>query len=79
VIALTPGPSRDTTFRAQLAGALWSVTKNNVFYGDYFSRAQAVRSACNGARAVEASGGQARVLVMPNDELIAHHDVALAF
>jgi len=76
VIALSPGPSRDTTFRAQLAGALWSVTKNHAFYGDYFSRDQAVRSACNGARTVEASGGQARVLVMPNDQLIAHREAA---
>jgi hypothetical protein len=74
VIALARSPSRATTFRASLTDGLWSVTKNNVFYGDYFSRAQAIRSACNGARTVEASGGQARVLVLPNDELIAHRE-----
>jgi hypothetical protein len=54
------------------------VTKNNVFYGDYLSRAQAIRSACYGARAVEATGGEARVLVLPGDELIAHRDLSVA-
>jgi hypothetical protein len=70
------GPSRDTTFRTALRGGVWAVTKNNVFYGDYSSREQAIRSACNGARAVEAKGGQARVLALPGDEPIAHRDGA---
>jgi hypothetical protein len=72
------GPSRDTTFRASLSSGVWSVTKNNVFYGDYLSRSQAIRSACYGARAVEATGGRARVLVLPGDEVIAHRDPAVA-
>jgi hypothetical protein len=72
------GPSRDTTFRASLRSGVWSVTKNNIFYGDYLNRSQAIRSACYGARAVEATGGQARVLVLPGDEVIAHRDLAVA-
>ena len=72
------GPSRDTTFRATLRAGVWSVTRNNVFYGDYLNRSQAVRSACYGARAVEATGGQALVLVTPGDEVIAHRDLSIA-
>lgn len=66
----TPRPG--VTFRATLRAGIWSVTKNNVFYGDYFSRDQAIASACYGARAVEAIGGEARVLA--GGELIAHRD-----
>jgi len=68
------GPSRDTTFSAELRGNVWAVTKNNVFYGDYVSREQAIRSACNGALAVEATGGLARVVAQPGDQPIAHRD-----
>lgn len=74
----TPGSNRDITFRAALRSGVWAVTKNNVFYGDYLDRTQAIRSACYGARAVEAAGGQARVLLLPGDELIAHRDSAVA-
>ena len=72
------GPSRDTNFHVVLRGSVWTVTKNTAFYGDYFSRYQAIRSACNGARAVETTGGEARVLAQPGDELIAHRDLAIA-
>ena len=63
-------PGRDTTFRTILRSGVWSVTKNHVFYGDYFSREQALRSACNGARMVEATGGAVRVLA--GEEVIVH-------
>jgi hypothetical protein len=72
------GPSRDTAFRVTVHDGVWSVTKNKVFYGDYNSRPQAIRSACYGARAVEATGATARVLVAPGDEVIAHRDLAIA-
>ena len=72
------GPSRDTTFRATQRGAVWAVTKNNAFYGDYLNRMQAIRSACHGARAVEATGGQALVLAAPGDEVIPHRDPSVA-
>lgn len=55
-------PSRNTTFRVNLRSGVWAVTKNHLFYGDYLSQEQAIRSACYGARAVEATGGQAQVL-----------------
>ena len=72
------GPSRDTSFRVVLRGAVWEVTKNNRFYGDYLNREQAVRGACYGARAVEASGGEARVLAPPSEQVIDHRDPAIA-
>jgi hypothetical protein len=65
-----PGGNRDTTFRALLRFGVWSVTRNNVFYGDYLDRDQAIRSACYGARAVEA--------LLPGDVLIPHYDGAIA-
>ena len=68
---------RDTTFLACQRGGVWAVTKNGAFYGDYHSRDQAIRSACYGARNVEATGGEARVLAQPSDELIAHRDPAI--
>jgi hypothetical protein len=69
-------PSRDTTFRTSRRSGMWAVTKNNLFYGDYFSRDQAIRSACYGARTVEATGGVARVLA--GEEIIAHCDPGFA-
>jgi hypothetical protein len=71
------GPSRETAFRVAQRDGVWSVTKNNLFYGDYLSRPQAIRSACYGARAVEATGATARVLAA-GDEVIAHRDLAIA-
>ena len=68
------GASRDTNFRVRQRAGGWAVTKNEVFYGDYVSREQAIRSACYGARAVEATGGQACVKVLPGEEVIAHRE-----
>ena len=64
---------RDCTFRAALRSGVWSVTKDGAFYGDYLSRAEALRGACAGARAIEALGGTARVLAAPGDTLVPHH------
>jgi len=64
----TPRPG--VTFRTTLRAGVWSVTKDGAFYGDYFSRDQAIASACYGARAVEAIGGEVRVLA--GEEVIAH-------
>lgn len=66
--------SRDCTFRAAVRSGVWLVTKNDAFYGDYLSRNQALRSACLGARAVEALGGTARVLAPPGETLVPHND-----
>ena len=70
-------PSRGSIFRAAQRSGVWSVTKDGQFYGDYLSREQAIRGACNGARAVEAVGGQAKVLVGSGEEVIAHRDLLL--
>jgi hypothetical protein len=64
-----------STFRVELRSGVWTVTRDQVFYGDYFSREQAVQSACSGARAVEARGGTARVLAPPGETPLPHGGV----
>jgi hypothetical protein len=64
--------SASFTFRTGQRSGVWFVTKNDVFYGDYLTRGQAVEAACFGARAVEAQGGSAQVLAMPGEVLITH-------
>jgi hypothetical protein len=71
-----PVAARDSTFRVRLGSAVWSVTKNDVFYGDYLTRAQAVAGACAAACVVDALGGLARVLAEPGSKLIAHNRLA---
>lgn len=60
------------TFRAQFRSGVWSVTKDEAFYGDYLTRDQALQSARAGARAVESRGGSARVLVGSAGRVIPH-------
>jgi hypothetical protein len=60
------------TFRTGARNGVWFVTKDHVLYGDYLSRDQALRSACFAAQDVEAAGGSARVLAVPNDTVIEH-------
>lgn len=69
-------PPRSCTFRVGERASVWFVTKNDVFYGDYLSRGQAIEAACFGARTVEAKGGSARVLAAPGDVLVGHQLVA---
>ena len=64
-------------FRAQVSAGVWSVTKDQVFYGDYLSRADAVSGACDAARAVEALGGTAEVRAGPADALVNHQTARL--
>lgn len=66
--------ARDCTFRASLRSGVWSVTRDHVFYGDFLSRAEALRQACAAAVAVEALGGTARVLAPPGETLVPHRD-----
>jgi hypothetical protein len=72
------GPSRATSFVVRLRMGVWEVIKDEVLYGDYTSREQAIRSACYGARAVEATGGEASVTVSPGRETIAHRNFVFA-
>jgi hypothetical protein len=64
---------RSCTFRAALRSGVWTVTRDEVFYGDFLTRAEAVRQACLAARAFEARGGEARVLAPPGETPIPHH------
>ena len=60
------------TFRTGQRGGQWCVTRDQVFYGDYYSREQAIAAACFGARAAEAKGGSARVLDGPLEKVVPH-------
>lgn len=67
-------PSRRCTFRTGERSGVWFVTKDEVFYGDYLTRAQAVEAACFGARTVEAQGGSAQVLGS-GDAVVPHQNL----
>jgi hypothetical protein len=60
------------TFRAAVRSGIWSVTKNDRFYGDYLTRTNAVWAACDAARRIEAGGGSAQVLADPAQSVIPH-------
>ena len=68
-------PSRSCTFRTGERSGVWFVTKDQVFYGDYLTRGQAVEAACFGARTVEAQGGSAQVLETPGDVVVPHQSL----
>jgi hypothetical protein len=61
-------------FRAQLRADVWSVTKDDEFYGEHLSRNEALVSACSAARSMEALGCVAEVRVGPRDDLVRHQD-----
>lgn len=63
----------ECTFRVRLGSTVWSVTRNEVFYGDYLTRGDALEGARVAARAVEGLGGAARVVAEPGGILIAHN------
>jgi hypothetical protein len=63
---------RSCTFRVTKYGGVWQVTRDGVFYGDFLSRPQALRCACDAARTFDASGGVARVIAPPADSVVPH-------
>lgn len=63
---------RMRTFRAALRGGAWQVTRDYVFHGEFETREAAIAGACEAARAHEATGGTARVLVSPSETAISH-------
>ena len=65
-------PARSSVFRLGQRDKTWFITRDNVFYGDYATREQAVQAASFAARAVEARGGVAQVLAIPGDAVIPH-------
>lgn len=70
---IRPAISRSCTFRTRQNEAVWQVSRDGLFYGDYHSQAQAVAAACFGARAAEARGSAARVLNGPEEAVVPHH------
>jgi len=67
---IAPSAGRNCIFRISQSAGVWSVVKDDGFYGDYLTRAQAIASACYAARAVEDAGGSAEVRAGPRDRVI---------
>ncbi|HEY8571923.1 hypothetical protein [Phenylobacterium sp.] len=63
---------RTCTFRASSRSGVWQVTRDHVFYGDYLTREDALRSACDAARTFDAAGGTARVVAPPGESVVLH-------
>ena len=61
-------------FRAQLSAGVWSVTRDDDFYGDYLTRTEALVGACSAARSMEALGHVAEVRSGPADVVVRHQD-----
>lgn len=75
--ALNYGANHTANFEISLRAGVWQVHRNQVFYGDYLSRQQAMRSACSAARSYEASGGAAVVRTASDGALVAHQSYDL--
>jgi len=61
-------------FRITLGSGIWHVRRNDVFYGDYLTRGNAIRGACAGARTEEERGRVAQVFEPPNTVAHPHHE-----
>lgn len=59
-----------TTFRVGQRAGVWSVSRNERPYGEYLTRAEAVRAARAAACSAEALGSVAQVFVSPGETLI---------
>jgi hypothetical protein len=73
IVGTTPPGRR--RLQVQQRGGIWSVLKDRVFYGDYLTRAQAIRSACSAACAIDSLGGSAEVHV--GGKVVPHQNVDL--
>jgi len=61
-------------FRVTLRTGIWNVSRNDVFYGDYHTRGNAVRAAYAAARAEEGRGRTAQVFAPPGTVALPHHE-----
>lgn len=61
-------------FRITLGSGVWHVRRNEVFFGDYLTRGNAVRAACAAARTEEARGRRAEVFEPPGAAAVPHHE-----
>ncbi len=69
-------PSR--VFRIALRSGIWNVSRNDVFFGDYRTRGNAVRAACEAARIEEGRGRLAQVFEPPGRVALPHHEPHLS-
>ena len=64
-------------FRITLGSGVWHVRRNDVFFGDYMTRDNAVRGACAAARSEEGRGHLAQVFEPPGTVALPHHEAHL--
>jgi hypothetical protein len=68
-------PAQDTqVFRVTLGSGVWHVRRNDVFFGDYLTRGNAIRAACAAARIEEHRGYVAQVFEPPGTMALPHHE-----
>ena len=68
-------PALDTqVFRVTLGSGVWHVRRNDVFFGDYMTRGNAVRAACAAARVEEDRGHMAQVFEPSGTIALPHHE-----
>jgi hypothetical protein len=65
-------PSR--VFRVTLRTGIWNVSRNDVFFGDYRTRGDAVRAAYAAARTEAGRGRLAQVFAPPGKVALSHHE-----
>lgn len=70
--ALRPGT--ECTFRICQTSAAWQVSRDELFYGEFHTRGDAVRAACFGARAQDRRGRGSQVLMTPGDQRVPHYE-----
>ncbi len=58
-------PAERCTFRVRALTGLWRVSRDGLVYGDFLTRDDALRAAHEGARACEAQGRAAEVILEP--------------
>ena len=62
------------TFRVSRKADAWQVSRDESVYGEFFTRGDAVRAACFGARTQDRRGRGSRVLMTPGDKPIPHYE-----
>ena len=71
---LTEPLQQSQVFRVTLGSGVWHVRRNDVFFGDYLTRDNAVLAAYAAARTEEGRGRTAQVFEPPGAVALPHHE-----
>lgn len=64
----------DCIFRVRETSEGWSASRDQVLYGEFQTRGDAVRGACFGARGADRHGSCCQVLTEPGDRRVSHYE-----